>query len=378
MAAMRNEAADIWRVTAERGFLLAEDPLAAWPADPATEAVLALAADLPDRVADASVRAAAASLPVPPLDGLGPVQAERLHQAYAFIANAYCWTPGLEPTRVLPPALAVPFVAISDRLGRPPVLSYTGSQLVNFRFRDPAGGFAPENLVPVQTFQHSPDEDWFWVIHIAIEAAGGRAVTAGTQACAAAASGDAAGLRRALGVILEGTEAVTALARRIREGCSPDSFFRTLRPFLFSPPEGIVFEGVERFGGQPQAFLGQTGAQSSLMPAICASLGIRHGHTELTEYLDAVRAYMPPPHREHIRALDGAAVRAAASADADLRALYNTCVAAVVAFRRFHMSLAATYISAHLPEAKGTGGTDFMHWLRRMTTETKDQMLPGS
>jgi indoleamine 2,3-dioxygenase len=378
MAAMHDEAADIWRVTAARGFLLAEDPVASWSADPATEAVLGLAAALPDRVADGSIRRAAACLPVPSLDGLSPVQAERLHQAYAFIANGYCWTPGLEPTRTLPPALAVPFVAVSDRLGRPPVLSYTGSQLVNFRFRDPAAGFAPENLTPVQTFQHSPDEDWFWVIHIAIEAAGGRAVMAGPEACGAAAAGDAAALHRALMVILDGTEAVTALARRIREGCSPDSFFRTLRPFLFSPPDGIVFEGVGRFAGQPQAFLGQTGAQSSLMPAICASLGIRHGHTELTEYLDAVRAYMPPAHQHHIRALDGAAVRAAAAQQPDLRDLYNACVAAVVEFRRFHMSLAATYISAHLPEAKGTGGTDFMHWLRRMTTETKEQTLPES
>ena len=367
---------DIWRITPERGFLLAVDPVVDWPADPATGCVLALAKALPDHVAECTVRKAAAALPMPPLDGLSDAQAERLHQAYAFIANAFCWQPGQEPTRRLPPSLAVPFVAVADRLGRPPVLSYTGSQLVNFRFRDPAAGFAPENLAPVQNFQHSPDEDWFWVIHIAIEAAGGRAVMAGPAACAAARDGDAAALDAALRTILAGTEAVTALARRIREGCSPDSFFRTLRPFLFSPPDGIVFEGVARYAGRPQAFLGQTGAQSSLMPAICASLGIRHGDTEMTAYLDAVRAYMPPAHQAHIRALDGAAVRAAASGDPALRDLYNACVAAVVEFRRFHLSLAAGYIAAHVPDAKGTGGTDFMHWLRRMTSETKAQLLP--
>jgi indoleamine 2,3-dioxygenase len=144
---------------------------------------------------------------------------------------------------------------------------------------------------------------------------------------------------------------------------------------MFSPPEGIVFEGVARFGGQPQVFLGQTGAQSSLLPAICGSLGIRHGQSELTEYLEAVRAYMPPAHQAHLRNLDGSAVRGAAAADGRLRDLYDACVAAVVEFRRYHLSLAARYIAAHVPDPKGTGGTDFMHWLRQMTAETKAQRL---
>jgi indoleamine 2,3-dioxygenase len=366
---------DAWRVTEARGFLMAVYPPADWAADPATEAVLACAAALPDHVAAGTVRPAVAALPVPPLEGLSVPQAERLHQAYAFMANAYCWAPGLPPTRTLPVALAVPFAAVAEQVGRPPVLSYAGTQLCNFRLHDRTAGFAPENIVPIQMFQHSPDESWFWVIHIAIEAAGAAAVMAGPRACAAARAGDAAGLEAALTTILHGLEAVTALAHRIDEGCSPDSFFRTLRPFMFSPPEGIVFEGVARFGGQPQVFLGQTGAQSSLLPAICGSLGIRHGQSELTEYLDAVRAYMPPAHQAHLRSLDGSAVRGAAAADGRLRDLYDACVAAVVEFRRYHLSLAARYIAAHVPDPKGTGGTDFMHWLRQMTAETKAQRL---
>lgn len=366
---------DAWAVTEARGFLMAADPLVTWPADDATEAVLAAAAALPDHVAEGTVRQAVAALPVPPIDGLTVPQAERLHMAYAFMANAYCWAPGLDPTRTLPPSIAVPFAAVAEQVGRPPVLSYAGTQLCNFRLIDSAAGFAPENIAPIQTFQHSPDESWFWVIHIAIEAAGAAAVMAGLRACAAATSGDAEGLRTALETILAGLEAITALARRIDEVCSPDSFFRTLRPFMFSPPEGIVFEGVARFGGEPQAFLGQTGAQSSLLPAICGSLGIRHGQNELTEYLDAVRAYMPPAHRVHLLALDGASVRTAVADDPAMRDLYDACVVAVVEFRRYHLSLAARYIAAHVPDPKGTGGTDFMHWLRQMTAETKAQRL---
>lgn len=370
---------DIWRVTAAHGFLMADRPLAAWPGEPAVAAVLATAQALPDLVAGGGVRVALAEMPVPSeaaLADLDERQAERLHQAYAFLANGYLWAPGSDGSRHLPAGLAVPFVALSDRLGRPPVLSYAGTQLANWQPRDAGAPLSPENLVAIQRFQNCSHEEWFWVIHIAIEAAGGAAVLAGAAACRAAKAGDARALGAALSTIHDGLEAVTGLARRIGEGCSPAMFYRTLRPFLFSPPEGVVFAGVARFRGQPQAFLGQTGAQSSLMPAICASLGIRHGATEMTDYLDAVRAYMPPAHRAFIAALDGAAVRRAAAGDAGLRAAYNACVDAVTGFRRFHLTLAATFIAAHVADPKGTGGTDFMRWLKRMTRETADQRLP--
>jgi indoleamine 2,3-dioxygenase len=376
-----NDGETIWQVTPARGFLMARDPVARWRADAATEQVLETAAGLPDLVAERRVRDAVVALPVPdmPRLGLAAVEAERLHQAYAFLSNAYLWQPESESVRHLPHQLAVPFAAIAERIGRPPVLSYAGTQLANYRVLDEARPLSqPENLAPIQCFQRSDDEAWFWVIHCAIEAAGAPAVIAGRDACDAARLGDDARAEKALGVIADGLEAVTALARRITEGCSPDSFFRTLRPFMFSPPDGIVFEGVARFGGQPQAFLGQTGAQSSLMPAICAALGIRHGNTEMTHYLEAVRAYMPPPHRAFIAGLDGAAVRRAAAGHTVLREAYNACVAGVVAFRRVHLTLAATYIAQHVADPKGTGGTDFMHWLRRMTKETRAQLLPAS
>jgi indoleamine 2,3-dioxygenase len=385
VATRRVNPMDCWRVTPEHGFLMAESPLT----DPAAEAqaeraalsaVAATAAALPTLVAEGWVRAAARALPIPDIAaaGLSDRAAERVHQAYGFLANAYMWTPEGPPTATLPREIAVPYVAISERLGRPPTLSYADTQLLNWRRTDPAAGFAPENIAPVQVFRDDADEAWFWVIHIAIEAAGAPGVMAGRDACAAAQAGDAPALEAALGEVLAAFEAITALAERISEGCSPDAFYHTLRPFMFVPPEGVIYEGVAAWGGRPQVFLGQTGAQSSLLPALCAALGIRHGETELTAYLDAVRAYMPPAHRAFIAALDGAAVRAAAARSPALRDAYNACVAAAAEFRRVHLTLAATYVAAKVENPKGTGGTDFMRWLRRMTAETREQMLPAA
>ena len=371
-----------WRVTADRGFLMAENPRADAAVEATSEGaalaeIMAAAADLPALIASGAIRRVAPALPIPDIAaaGLSERAAERLHQAYGFLANGYLWTPAAAPPRALPAALAVPFKAVSDRLGRPPVLSYAGSQLCNWRLDDAAAGIAPETLRPIQTFQDDADESWFWVIHIAIEAAGGPAVIAGARATAAARAGDEAALEAELGEIAAGLAAIRRLAERIEEGCSPESFFRTLRPFLFSPPEGVVFEGVAEWGERPKAFLGQTGAQSSLLPALCGALGVSHGRTELTDYLDAVRAYMPEPHRAFIAGLDGVAVRAAAGRSAALREAYNACIEAAAAFRRFHLTLAATYIAAKIEDPKGTGGTDFMRWLKHMTRETEAQRL---
>ena len=377
-----------WRVTAERGFLMAADPLddlddaVDGPLRDALAEVLNAARALPRLLESGDLRARCRALPVPDLAGgeriAGEAAAERLHQAYAFLANAYLWAPGEEPSFTLPAPLARPFAELSLRVGRPPVLSYAATQLCNWRRRDPAGPLAADNLAPIQVFQELPDEAWFWIIHIAIEAAGGPAVVAGAAAVEAAEAEDAAALEAALADIGRGLTRITRLARRIEEGCSPDIFFRTLRPFLFSPPEGILFEGVERFGGEPVAFLGQTGAQSSLLPAICAALGIRHGKSDLTSYLAAVRDYMPAPHRAFVAGLKGEKVRdfvAARPERPSLREAYNGCIEGVIAFRRFHLTLAAKYIASKVEAPLGTGGTDFMRWLRHMTKETQAQFI---
>lgn len=374
-----------WDVTAANGFLMAEEPVVdATPfvaeEDRMTVAeVLGAASQLPAVLVGGDCRASLESLPVPTLDADLPITAaERLHQAYGYMANAYLWAPGAEPTRRLPRSLAIAFARLSEQVGRPPVLSYANSQLCNWRRKDPNGPLSVENIAAIQVFQDLPDEEWFWVTHIAIEAAGGRAVMAGAEAVAAAAEEEPAGLEAALETISQGLEQVTALARRIEEGCSPDIFFRTLRPFLFSPPEGIVFEGVERFGGRPQAFLGQTGAQSSLMPALCAALGVRHAKSDLTTYLSEVRAYMPQVHRDFILALDGARLRRFVRDNRSRRSLlerYNGCIERIAAFRRLHLRLAATFIASKVADPRGTGGTEFMRWLRQMTKETQEQLL---
>ena len=69
-------------------------------------------------------------------------------------------------------------------------------------------------------------------------------------------------------------------------------------------PEGVIYEGVEAYGGRPQQFRGETGAQSSIVPALDAMLGVGHKEDALRTYLQEMRTYMPPAHRAFIEALE--------------------------------------------------------------------------
>lgn len=67
---------------------------------------------------------------------------------------------------------------------------------------------------------------------------------------------------------------------------------------------------------QPQQLYGETGAQSSIVHALDAALGIQHDTCSwLKAYLLDMRAHMPPAHRAFVAALEaGPSLRVATEA----------------------------------------------------------------
>jgi indoleamine 2,3-dioxygenase len=159
-------------------------------------------------------------------------------------------------------------------------------------------------------------------------------------------------------------------------------------------PAGVIYEGVTAYGGQPQQFRGETGAQSSIIPALDATLGVRHKEDMLSSYLLEMREYMPPAHRAFIESLENRAMDGGGpegrngirpfverAGRASLTGVYNTCVELVEKFRSLHLEYAATYIfkqaqtDAKNPHAVGTGGTPFMPYLKKHRDETAEHRL---
>ena len=66
------------------------------------------------------------------------------------------------------------------------------------------------------------------------------------------------------------------------------------------PEAGPAYEGA----GRSETFFGETGAQSSLVPALDAALGIGMSEDDLLPYLLAMRDYMPAEHAAFVRHLE--------------------------------------------------------------------------
>jgi len=367
----------------DRGFLPTPDPLVHL-GDATFEPVERLGADLPALVYARRFRDDAPDRLRAPVEwaalaeeGAGP-RTERLFKLYSYFASAYVHAPGLPPVRHLPREIAVPLVRLAEKCGRPPILSYASYCLCNWRRRDPSGPIDLGNIELLQNFsppgEGKEDEDWFILVHVAIEARAGAALRAVAGAPRVLAASDAAGMERLLGTVADSLVQVNRTMARMPEGCRPEVYFLKVRPYIFGF-DGIVYDGC--FDGVPQSYRGETGAQSSIVPTMLAALGVRHRDSLLTTHLDDMRKYMPPAHRRFIA--EQVSVRdfvvRHASPGSHLTELYNACLSELIAFRTKHFEYAVNYIEKKVDNPLATGGTPYVPWLKQLIEETKNYLL---
>lgn len=174
---------------------------------------------------------------------------------------------------------------------------------------------------------------------------------------------------------------MTITLGRMSEACSPDAFYTSVRPFLAGSssnpalPGGLVYGDADGLtsSGEPvtRQYFGGSAAQSSLVQAADAALGITHSGSG-REFLDIMRdAYMPGLHGQFVRdlvsspvsvsdavslALDAAAGagtssssssvagRVDAGAAKELSEAFAATVSALDGFRAGHMGIVSEYI----------------------------------
>ncbi|MEL7537952.1 MAG: indoleamine 2,3-dioxygenase [Pseudomonadota bacterium] len=307
---------------------------------------------------------------------------------YSFMVQAYVWG---EPTpaTVLPAPLARPIVALADHLGQQPLLPYSAYVLDNWARIDHDGPVTLDNTVMLQNFLGGQDEIWFVLIHVAIEAVAGSALALVEPLVLAADEHDFDGMQAGLEGLAAIWADINAIFDRMPERCDPYVYFERVRPYIHgwrdnpALPGGIVYEGT-RYGTEGQAFRGQTGSQSSIVPAMDALLGVGHAADPLKTYLDQLHIYRPPAHRRFIDAIRGSSnVRGFVehTGSERLAGAYNAVIQAIADFRSRHLEYAASYIHKQSRKASGndtvvgTGGTPFMKYLAKHRDETRANMI---
>lgn len=366
-------------IDAERGFVPGADPLTALPARYAVwdEA----AARLPLTTMTGRTLQVLAAMPVIEPDGLATeAELRRAQMLLAAFANA--WMALAPEARSIPAPIAVPLIAVARRLGYVPITTHSTIVLGNWRRLDPSRPLTLENVDTLVSFRGSIDEKWFFLSTLGVELAGAPMLALLVEAVNAAEEGRAGDLAEALAAVGGHLTATIAALMRVRQCCDPHIFYHHVRPYLAGWPEpGVIYEGT---GVGPVTYNGGSAAQSSLLQAVDAALGIVHRHALTEGFLTSMRDYMPPRHRAFIADLAARSrVRAVVEqvqGSPELRAAYDACVAGMDELRRKHIGLATEYITrqaANPDGALGTGGTHFDDFLRQARLETVRSKVGG-
>ena len=388
-------------VSPTRGFLRSSPPLRRLSLVPEWEEAVDL---LPARLlAD---RHAAAMEELPVVDAvslLGQASDAELERAFlvlGLLAHGYVFEPTQspegKPNPSLPQGIALPWAQVGAMLSRPPVLAHGSVALANYRELDSVSGPVLSNLAMNSLFLGSSDEAWFFTSTLGIEAAGGPGLAALVGAMQAVEENNAGMVESCLAAVEDAVIAMIAALDALPLRCLPVVFYHRIRPFLAGwkgnndLPNGLEYRGVRADydyatsdpsqialaeGGDDAAFVGEysgaSAAQSSLIQALDAGLGIEHQ----SEFLTAMRDHMPRKHAAFIQALrDGPSIAefVASSGLSSLHTRYDAVRTKLAAFRTRHIQIVTRYILQQTPKSdeRGTGGTSILPFLQGIRDST--------
>ncbi len=323
------------------------------------------------------------------LPELDDAQLRMLMVRYSFLVQAYVWGEK-KAAQTLPRNIAVPFCKLAEHIGQYPLLPYTSYTLDNWFKIDPDGDVNLDNIATIQNFFGGVDENWFILVHVEIEAKAGKALAEIPWVIKAITEKDLPRIIEGLKTIKEAWNEINPVFDRMPEQCDPYIYYHRVRPYIHgwkgnpALPDGLIYEGVDKYKGKPQPFRGQTGSQSSIVPTMDGFLGIAHENDPLKEYLDELHEYRPPAHRafiEDVRSESQLRDFVTSAGNVELTGLYNDIVTAVEDFRTRHLEYAASYIHKQARDADGnptdigTGGTPFMKYLKKHRDESGKHLI---
>ena len=364
-------------ISRRRGFVPATDPLQRLPES--CTIVDRISSELALHIKHQSLGKAISDIGHLDIDLLkGRPERERLFLALCVLANAWIWE-RTEPNLRIPAQLAVPMVKLASILDRKATLTYASMAFFNWEKTDPEGKVCAENTNLLCGFLGTRDETWFVTSALHLEVACAPLLATLYDAVVSSQQEDTGGLQQQLASLAEQMHIMTDAVLKVREQCDPVVFYNHVRPFFTGwPSPGVVYEGVSE---TPSILAGASAAQSPLVQAFDAALGIRHtGNT--AAFLDSMTPYMMAEHRRFIRdvrSASGIRDMVACSESAEMRSSYNSITEQLNEFRRRHFHLVTDYVTkpSRQTTSTGTGGSFYSEILRDAGTATKDASLPA-
>jgi indoleamine 2,3-dioxygenase len=331
--------------------------------------------------------------------------------------------------QILPASISIPLLTVSHHLGIPPVASYACVNLWNFT--SPSPNLTDlDALQALHTFTGTPDESWFYMVSVAIEAQGAYIIPIMLDALHALSSPSSTSpsalttVTHALNEMTTCIHKLGILLDRMDEQCNPQTFYHRIRPFLAGSrnmaaaglPRGVFYDEGNGKGEWKQLRGGSNG-QSSLIQFLDVVLGVEHaaegnadpdrpgggrmgrgeaGQGKEVSFHQEVRGYMPEPHRrflEDVAARWPGGVRkalgeilAAGSGDGEggwseeqraVQEAFRGVTKALAEFRNKHLQIVARYIIIPSRQPNGNRGLNLATASSRLKASAEGSMPAG-
>ena len=239
-----------------------------------------------------------------------------------------------------------------------------------------------DNLSTLVTFTGSTDEQWFYLVSVALEAKGGPTIPLMLDAFEAARRHDSATVTKNLRAFAELLDEFGSLLVRMYESCDPHVFYHRIRPYLAGSknmkdaglPHGVLYDDGSKNPAWRQ-YRGGSNAQSSIIQFFDIVLGVEHRPTgtrpdETSEsevepgttrkprhnFIHDMRQYMPGPHRRFLQAVESVAnIREFVEehrSDTQLCVAYDACLAMLRTLRDKHLQMVSRYIIVKSRESR--------------------------
>ncbi|KAL7884171.1 hypothetical protein AOLI_G00069410 [Acnodon oligacanthus] len=394
-----------YHISEEYGFVL-PDPLVELP--PYFQPWTDIAGRVTELISAHSLRSFVHELPLLETDSLQSHRELRLaHLALSVITMGYVWQEGEgDPVKVLPQNLAVPFWAVSQKLGLPPILTHADGVLANWRKKDPDGPMDIENLELLFSLPGGESTRGFFLVTLMVELAAVPGLKAIPEVISGVYDGDVAVVTRALDVLSQAIDRMKEALKLMHVYVDPFVFYGIMRIFLSgwkdnpTMAEGLVYEGVQ---AEPLEISGGSAAQSSLLHCFDELLGVKH-EEKSGAFLTRMRDYMPPSHKrfiEDISCMPSLRDFVLKRGDESLTEAFELCVDQLVALRSYHLNIVSRFISIPAARAKklragaiasleeqntvgkaptsleerGTAGSGIMSFLKVVRDQTKGVLI---
>ncbi|GAA5857335.1 hypothetical protein JCM8547_002227 [Rhodosporidiobolus lusitaniae] len=210
----------------------------------------------------------------------------RAHTLLAHLTHFYIHAKFPSQT-VVPASLAVPLVAVSDRLGLPPILTYADTVLWTWKYTDKALGLRADNIEITTTFTSTPSERAFFLLSLFSELHGPAILRLMSATLDEAFFDDEVSLTRIasyLRALVPHIDELNALMAGAvkgsfgpngREKIVPEEFYWEIRPWFNGGK--WVYEAAGANGeDQEMEWGGPSAGQSSLVHALDLFLGVDH------------------------------------------------------------------------------------------------------